>query len=57
MDVIAIYLWNQSDSYGRHPTILTEADRRAGTFTLHVWLIGEHPLGRLKVTQTIALVD
>jgi hypothetical protein len=68
MEIIALYLSNESDSYGRHPLFLTAADRRAGTVTvpagllrkkgrLQVWLIGEHPLGRLKLTRTIALVD
>jgi hypothetical protein len=68
MEIIALYLSNESDSYGRHPLFITEADRRAGTATvpagllnkkgtLQVCLIGEHPLGRLKLTRTIALVD
>ncbi len=68
MEIIALYLSNEADSYGRHPLFLTAADRRAGIVTvpagrlkkkgtLQVWLIGEHPLGRLKLTKTIALVD
>jgi hypothetical protein len=67
MDVIAVYLWNSADSYGRHPIFLTEEDRRSGSLTvpagllkkagtLQVWLIGEHKLGRLKVRQDIPMV-
>ncbi len=68
MDVIAVYLWNEADSYGRHPLFLNAADRRAGTANvpagllkkkgnLQVWLIGEHPLGRLKVTRKIPMIE
>ena len=67
IDVIAVYLWNSADSYGRHPIFLTEAQRKAGSITipsdllkkpgsLQVWLIGEHPLGRLKLRKDIPLV-
>lgn len=66
MDVIAIYLSNESDSYGRHALFVSEEQRRLGTFTVpagllkkpgtvQVWLIGEHPLGRLKVRKDIRL--
>lgn len=67
MNVIAVYLWNSGDSYGRHPIFLTEEQRRSGSMTipagllkkpgtLQVWLIGEHKLGRLKLRKDIALV-
>lgn len=67
MDIIAVYLWNAGDSYGRHPIFLTEAQRKSGTLaipadllkkpgTLQVWLIGEHALGRLKARKDIPLV-
>ncbi len=67
MDVIAVYLWNSGDSYGRHPLFVTEQQRKDGSLvipadllkkhgTLQVWLIGEHPLGRLKLRKDIALV-
>lgn len=67
MNVIAVYLWNSADSYGRHPIFLTEEQRRAGSLTipagllkkpgtLQVWLIGEHKLGRLKLRKDIPLV-
>ena len=67
MDVIAVYLWNAGDSYGRHPIFLTEAQRKSGTLTipadllkkpgtLQVWLIGEHTLGRLKARKDISLL-
>jgi len=67
MDVIAVYLWNSGDSYGRHPLFLTPEQRKAGSLTipagllkkpgtLQVWLIGEHKLGRLKLRKDIALV-
>ena len=66
MNVIAVYLWNSGDSYGRHPIFLTEEQRKSGsltipagllkkTGTLQVWLIGEHPLGRLKLRKDILL--
>ena len=67
MDVIAVYLWNSGDSYGRHPLFLTEAQRKSGTVsipgdllkkpgTLQVWLIGEQALGRLKTRKDLLLV-
>lgn len=67
MNVIAVYLWNSADSYGRHPLFLTGEQRRAGSLTipagllkrpgtLQVWLIGEHKLGRLKTRKDIPLV-
>jgi hypothetical protein len=67
MDVIAVYLWNSGDSYGRHPLFVTEEQRKAGSLTipagllkkpgtLQVWLIGEHKLGRLKLRNDIPLV-
>lgn len=67
MDVIAVYLWNSGDSYGRHPIFVSEQQRKAGFMdipaellkkpgTLQVWLMGEHELGRLKVRKDIPLV-
>lgn len=64
IDVIAVYLYNESDTYGRHPLFLTDEQRRDGLLTVpadllkkagtvQVWLIGEHPLGRLKVRKDI----
>ncbi len=64
---IVIYLWNEADSYGRHPLFLTEDQRRAGSLIiptgllkkpgkLQVWLIGEHPLGRLKLRKDIPMI-
>jgi hypothetical protein len=66
MDVIAVYLWNSADSYGRHPIFLSAEQRKSGSLTvpagllkkpgtLQVWLIGEHPLGRLKLRKDIPL--
>jgi hypothetical protein len=66
MDVIAIFLHSQSDSYGRHSLFVSEAERRAGALTvptgllkkpgtIEVWLIGENRLGRLKVRKDIVL--
>lgn len=66
MKVIAVYLSSQSDSYGRHPLMVSEEERRAGTFsvpegllkkpgTVEVWLIGENRLGRLKVRKDVVL--
>jgi hypothetical protein len=63
---IVIYLWNEADSYGRHPLFLTDEQRRAGSLTipadllqkpgkLQVWLIVEHKLGRLKLRKDIAM--
>lgn len=68
MDVIALYLSSESDSYGRHSLFVSEEQRRLGSFTvpagllkkagmLQVWLIGEHPLGRLKVRKDIRITD
>jgi len=67
MDVIAVYLWNSGDSYGRHPLFLSEEQRKTRAImipaellkksgTLQVWLIGEHKLGRLKLRKDISLV-
>lgn len=67
MEVIAVYLWNHADSYGRHPLFVTPEDKRNGSLAipahllkkpgkLQVWLIGEHPLGRLKAVREIALM-
>lgn len=67
MKPIVIYLWNEADSYGRHPLFLTEEQQRAGSLTipagllkkpgkLQVWLIGEHPLGRLKLRKEITMI-
>lgn len=64
---IIIYLWNEADSYGRHPLFLSEEQRRAGSLTipadllkktgkLQVWLIAEHKLGRLKMRKDIVTV-
>lgn len=66
MEVIAVYLWSEADSYGRHPLFVSEEDRGRGFLTvpggllkktggLQVWLIGEHPLGRLKARQDVAM--
>ena len=63
---IVIYLWNEADSYGRHPLFLSDKQRSAGSLTipedllkkpgkLQVWLIGEHKLGRLKMRKDITL--
>lgn len=64
---IVIYLWNEGDSYGRHPLFLSDEQRRAGLLTipasllkkpgkLQVWLIGEHKLGRLKLRKDIRMI-
>lgn len=66
MRVIAVYLWNSADSYGRHPLFIPAEQGQAGSVTvpkgllkkpgtLQVWLIGEHPLGRLKTRQDVTL--
>jgi len=66
--LIAVHLWNESDSYGRHSLFLTDEQRRQGGVkipaetmekpgSLQVWLIGEHPLGRLKLKKNIPLVQ
>jgi hypothetical protein len=66
MDIIAIYLHSESDSYGRHSLFVSEEQRRLGAFTVpagllkkpgtvQVWLIGEHQFGRLKVRKDITL--
>jgi hypothetical protein len=68
MKIIAVNLWSQSDGYGRHPLFLTEADRQAGSITVpagllktagkwNVWLVGEHPLGRLKLMRTVSVTQ
>jgi hypothetical protein len=67
MEIAAVYLYNEADSYGRHPIVLSPEQRRSHQFTipvdllkkpgnLQVWLIGEHPLGRLKLRKDIQLV-
>jgi hypothetical protein len=67
MNVIAIHLWNESNSYGRYTVFVSDEDRQRGGVTmagnllqkpgqLQVWLIGEHRYGRLKARQDI-LVD
>jgi hypothetical protein len=67
IDVIAVYVFNSNDSYGRHRLFLTPEERSAGALTipgdlvekpgkLQVWLIGEHPLGRLKLRKDITMV-
>lgn len=66
IDVIAVYLYNEADSYGRHPLFLSDEQRKRGVFTVpanllkqagdvQVWLIGEHRYGRLKVRHDIAV--
>lgn len=66
--LIAVYLWNEADSYGRHPLFLSAEQRRIGSVTvpanllrkpgtLQVWLIGEHRLGRLKVRKDIPMAQ
>ena len=65
---IAIYLWSDADSYGRHPLFISADERHQGSLTvpgnllkkpgnLQVWVIGEHRLGRLKVRKDIAVVE
>jgi hypothetical protein len=65
---IAIYLWSDADSYGRHPLFISADQRHQGSLTvpgkllkkpgnLQVWVIGEHRLGRLKVRKDIAVVE
>lgn len=65
--IIAVYLWSESDSYGRHSLFVSDEQRRKGYVTvpasllkhpgaLQVWLIGEHRLGRLKVRKDIPMV-
>jgi len=67
MKPIAIYLWIEADSYGRHPLFLTGEQRRDGSLVipagllkkpgkLQVWLIGEHKLGRLKLRKDITVI-
>ena len=61
---IIIYLWNDADSYCRHPLFLTDEQRRTGSLAiptdllkkpgkLQIWLIGEQKLGRLKLRKDI----
>lgn len=68
INIIAVYLWNEADTYGRHLLFLTSQQQESGlvtvpagllqkTGTIQVWLIGEHPLGRLKLRKEIKLVD
>ena len=65
---IAIYLWSDADSYGRHPLFISADERHQGSLTvpgnllkkpgnLQVWVIGEHRLGRLKVRKDIAVAE
>jgi len=65
--VIAVYLWNEADSYGRHPLFVSDEQRHQGAVTvpanllkqagtLQVWLIGEHRLGRLKLRKDISMI-
>lgn len=65
--IAAIYLFNEADSHGRHPIVLSAEERRAGSVSvpagllkkpgkLQVWLIGEHRLGRLKVRRDVRVV-
>ncbi|WP_395750532.1 hypothetical protein [Prosthecobacter sp.] len=62
--IAAVYLFNEGDSYGRHPIVLSPEQRRAGSVSipvgllkkpgkLQVWVIGEHRLGRLKVRKDV----
>ncbi|WP_395733749.1 hypothetical protein [Prosthecobacter sp.] len=62
--IAAIYLFNEADSYGRHPIVLSPEQRRAGAVRipagllkkpgkLQVWMIGQHRLGRLKVRKDV----
>lgn len=66
MEVIAVYLWSEADSYGRHALFVGDEERRRGFLRvpagllkkagrLQVWLIGEHPLGRLKLRRDVAM--
>lgn len=67
IEIAAIYLFNEGDSYGRHPVLLSPEQRRAGVVSIpagllkkpgnvQVWLIGEHRLGRLKVRKDVQLM-
>lgn len=62
--IAAVYLFNEADSSGRHPIVLSEEERRNGSVSIpagllkkpgkvQVWLIGEHRLGRLKLRRDI----
>lgn len=62
--IAAVYLFNEADSYGRHPIVLSPEQRRAGAVSipagllkkpgkLQVWVIGEHQLGRLKLRRDV----
>ncbi|WP_265595569.1 hypothetical protein [Verrucomicrobium sp. BvORR106] len=64
LKVIAVYLSNEADTYGRHSHFVTEEQRRQGALVvpagllkkpgkIQVWLIGEHGLGRLKVRRDV----
>lgn len=68
MNVIAVHLWSQTDSYGHHSLFVTDEQRRNGSLNIpagllkkagavEVWLIGEHKLGRLKVRKDIAMIE
>ncbi|TDU67208.1 hypothetical protein EI77_03410 [Prosthecobacter fusiformis] len=68
IEIAAVYLYNEADSYGRHPIVLPPEQRRSGKttipanllkkpVTLQVWLIGQHPLGRLKIRQDIQIAS
>ncbi len=68
MNIIAVYLWNEADSYGRYPMFLSPEQQQSGSVTIpakllqkpgtvQVWLIGEHPYGRLKTTKTLAVTE
>lgn len=66
MQIIAVYLQNEADSYGRHPLFVTDEQCRRGVLTvpagllkkpgkLQVRMIGEHSLGRLTVSRKLTL--
>lgn len=68
MNVVAVYVWNGGNSYGRYPLFLTEEQRESGKFTIpadllkkpgdvQVWLLGEHRYGRLKVRKDITVAE
>ena len=67
MNVIAVHLFSQTDSYGHHSLFVTDEQRRNGSLNIpagllkkagivQVWLIGEHKLGRLKVRKDILMI-
>lgn len=62
MNPICAYFKNSEDGYDEHYVFITAEDRKAGKVTIpanvveksgkkQVWLIGEHPLGRLKIRR------